>query len=558
MLQPPDTTAPSVPSLTPGFGNLVPFSDVARRERPRRLLIVGLALLLATALGAGSAWHPVATSAARDSVTILGASADSLDPAVQWDTGSAQVVSQLFDSLTAVDSAQNVQPALAGSWETQNGGKRIVFHLRSGLEFSDGSALTADSVVNSWMRVLAPAKPSPLAPLLDGVVGARAYREGAGPKSAVGIHAVGTGDVQVDLSIPSAEFPAIVSSPSLAVVPPKIDSDPGILEPGTFVGSGGYVLSALTATETTMVANSHYWAGKPAIKTVHLVSTAGADGTIASFEAGSLDYASVYGQDATWIQYDKRLGPSLRADPSPSVEYYGFNTTKAPFNDVHVRLAFEYGIDWRRLVILEAVPGMVPATGMVPTGVPGHSATDFGAVFDLARAKSELAQAGFPNGTGFPKVTLVTTGSDGQTLEAAIIRQLHDNLGIDLSFRQVDGSTYNDQLATDAPAMWQMGWVADYPGANDFLGILLGSGQPNNFGKWSSASFDAALTKALSATDAASMQAGFDAAQAVVRDEAPVIPVDYGVGYSLAAKGLLGALPNSQGIIRYAGLAWAA
>jgi ABC-type oligopeptide transport system substrate-binding subunit len=519
---------------------------------------VGLAAFLALALGAGSAWHPVKTSAARDSVTILGSAADSLDPAVQADAGSAQVVSQLFDSLTAVDSAQNVQPALAGSWETQNSGRRIIFHLRTGLEFSDGSALTADSVVKSWMRVLSPAKPSQLAPLLDDVVGARAYREGTGPASAVGIHAAGSGDVQVDLSIPSAEFPAIVSSPSLAIVPPAIDSDPGILEPGTFVGSGGYVLSALTDSETTMVANPHYWAGKPAISTVHLVNTAGANGAIAAFEAGSIDYAPVYAQDATWIQYDKRLGPSLRADPSPSVEYYGFNTTKAPFNDVHVRLAFEYGIDWRRLVTLEAIPGMVPATGMVPTGVPGHSATDFGAKFDLAKAKSELTQAGFPNGAGFPKVTLVTTGGDGQTLEAAIISQLHDNLGINISFRQVDGNTYNDQLLTDSPAMWQMGWVADYPGANDFLGILLGSGQPNNFGKWTSATFDAALTKALTATDAASMQAAFDAAQTIVRDQAPVIPVDYGVDYSLAAKGLLGALPNSQGIVRYAGLAWAA
>jgi oligopeptide transport system substrate-binding protein len=537
---------------------LVPFTEVARRQRPRRLMIVGLAAFLAVAMGAGSAWQPMKTSAARSSVTILGSSAASLDPAVQADAGSAQVVSQLFESLTAVDSAQNVQPALAGSWETQSGGKRIVFHLRPSLEFSDGSALTANSVVSSWMRVLAPAKPSQLAPLLDGVVGARAYREGTGPQSAVGIHAVGTGDVQVDLTIPSAEFPAIVSSPSLAVVPAKIDSDPRVLLPGTFVGSGGYVLTALTKTETTMTANPHYWAGKPAITTVHLMSTAGANGEVAAFEAGALDYTPIYAQDATWIQYDKRLGPSLRAEPSASVEYYGFNTTKAPFNDVHVRLAFEYGIDWRRIVELEAIPGMVPATGMVPTGVPGHSKKDLGPQFDLAQAKAQLAQAGFPNGTGFPKVTLVTTGGDGQTLESAIIRQLHDNLGIDMSYRQIDGATYNDQLLADSPAMWQMGWVADYPGANDFLGILLGSGQPNNFGKWSSVPFDAALTRALSATDAASMQDNFDAAQTIVRDEAPVVPVDYGVGYSLAAKGLLGAIPNSQGIVRYAGLAWAA
>jgi len=98
--------------------------------------------------------------------------------------------------------------------------------------------------------------------------------------------------------------------------------------------------------------------------------------------------------------------------------------------------------------------------------------------------------------------------------------------------------------------------VADYPGADDFLGLLLGSGQTNNFGRWTNTDFDSAVAAARAATDAASMQAAFDKAQAIVLDQAPVIPVDYGAGYALAAPGLLGALPNSQGLVRYAGLAW--
>ena len=102
-----------------------------------------------------------------------------------------------------------------------------------------------------------------------------------------------------------------------------------------------------------------------------------------------------------------------------------------------------------------------------------------------------------------------------------------------------------------------MDWVADYPGANDFLGLLLGTGQPNNFGRWSDASFDGAISEALSSTDAAAVQKAFDRAQSIVKDQAPVIPISYGSGYSLVAKGLLGALPNSQGLVRYAGLSWA-
>jgi ABC-type oligopeptide transport system substrate-binding subunit len=150
---------------------------------------------------------------------------------------------------------------------------------------------------------------------------------------------------------------------------------------------------------------------------------------------------------------------------------------------------------------------------------------------------------------------LVTGGS---ALDGAIIRQLHDNLGIDIGYQIEDWTSYNANLLSNPPAMWEMDWVADYPGANDFLGLLLGSGKTNNFGRWASTDFDSAIATALSTTDATAMQQAFDTAQSIVQDQAPVIPVDYGAGYSLAAKGLLGASPNGQGLIRYAGMAWAA
>ncbi len=519
----------------------------------RRLALILAAISMVAVVAVGAAWRPAVAEAARTSLTILGASAASLDPAAQSDAGSAQVVSQVFESLTAIDTSLKIQPALAASWETQDGGKKVVFHLRSNLAFSNGAPLTAANVVSSWTRVLNPKAPSQLASLLDDVVGARAYREGKGKATEVGIKAVGTGDVEVALLSPAADFASIASSPTLAVVPSDIDSKPGVLEAGSFVGSGAYVVSGLTATETTLAANSHYWAGAPAITTIHLMSDISGKSPVAEFEAGRLDYTPISLYDAAWIAYDPTLGASLRKEPSPSVEYYGFNTTKAPFNNVHVRRAFAMGIDWRRLVSLQSNPLESSATGMVPAGVPGHSTTDYGPKFDLATARSELASAGFPNGAGFPTVTLTTTGA---ALDAAIVRQLHDNLGIDIGYQVMDWPTYNARLLSDPPAIWQMGWVADYPGANDFLGLLLGSGTTNNFGRWSSTDFDSTVQGALAATDATATQRSFDQAQAVVADQVPVIPVDYGAGYALAAKGLLGASPNGQGLVRYAGLAW--
>lgn len=315
------------------------WSTPAARPGKRRPLAVAAGAALAIALAVATAVYlqgPAARPATSiGSVTIFGPKAASLDPAVQSDAGSAEVVAQLFESLTAIDAAGHVQPALADRWQASADGKTLTFHLRSRLTFSNGAVLSASDVVGSWLRVLDPANHSQLASLLDDVVGARAYSEGSGPKSGVGLAAVGANQVSITLTSPASDFPAIVSSPTLAVVPSTIDSNPAVLTSQGFVGSGAYVLSGLTDTETTLTANTRYWAGAPAIKTVHLLNSIGGKSPVSEFQAGNLDYTPISLYDASWIAYDRTLGPSLRIDPSPSVEFYGFDTTRAPFDNVY-------------------------------------------------------------------------------------------------------------------------------------------------------------------------------------------------------------------------------
>jgi oligopeptide transport system substrate-binding protein len=119
------------------------------------------------------------------------------------------------------------------------------------------------------------------------------------------------------------------------------------------------------------------------------------------------------------------------------------------------------------------------------------------------------------------------------------------------------GDGYFDRLSADPPQMWALSWVADYPGRNDFLGVLLGTGESNNYGHWSSPDFDAAIAQAVSTADPAAAGAAYDKAESVVRDQVPVVPVIYGPGWALSRTGLLGAGQNGLGIIRMAGLAWA-
>ena len=494
---------------------------------------------------------PTVRAADNDKVRILIGAAGDLDPAAQGDIGSAAVSAQLFEGLTAIDAQLQTRPALASSWDFRDGGATVVFHLRPDIAFSDGTPITAADVVRSWFRVIDPAHPSPLVSLMGDVEGALAYARGdIRDKAAVGLAVEGS-DVVARLGRPATDFPTIVAGPTFSVVPAGIDRAGG-LDPGAgFVGSGGYVLTAVTNETTTLTANDHYWAGRPAIRTVELVHNIGGRSSVAAFEADDIDLTDVSPFDATWIAYDDTLGRLLRRTDGLSLQYYGFDTSRPPFDDVRVRQAFARAVDWRRLIGLRAAGAAIPATGMVPPGIPGRSDTDFLPAHDPDGARGLLADAGFAAGAGFPTVTLLGGGGTDRAFAAEIERELGVTVQV-----EIQGAGFFDRLEEDPPQIFSMGWIADYPGPNDFLGILLGTGASNNYGRWSSAAFDRAVAEALAATDPAATRAAFDRAEAIVRDEAPTIPLTYDVGWSLSRDGLLGAYDNGLGIIRMAGLAW--
>jgi peptide/nickel transport system substrate-binding protein len=520
------------------------------RSREIVLLLAATLFAMAALVGGAPGAADPTRAAPPDEVRILSGAPSTLDPAAQGDIGSAAISAQLFESVTALDPSLTVRPALAASWDIVDGGRRIVFHMRDGLTFSDGSPLGAADVVRSWLRVIDPAHPSPLASLMIDVEGAEERLAGTADEDQVGLLVTGN-DVEVHLVRPAADFVAIVAGPTFAVVPRGFAGGP--IAADSFVGSGAYVVSGTPPTGLTLTANARYWAGTPPIRTVLLVGDIGGQSPVAAFEDGALDYTGISSADAEWIRFDATLGPQLREVPSLSLEYLGFDTSKPPFNDARVRRAFAQAVDWRRLVQL-ATNDATPANSMVPPGIPGRSDADFLPKHDSDAARATLADAGYPNGAGFPTVTFLTGGS---AYASGMIADIKRVLGIDVRIEVMDFDTYFDRLASDPPAIWSLGWVADYPGRNDFLGVLLRSGQTNNYGRWSNAEFDAAIAEAGAATDEAAANAAYDQAEAIVQREAPVVPLAYGPGWALSREGLLGAQQNGLGILRIAGLDWA-
>jgi len=505
-----------------------------------------LAVTLTACVGTTAGAAPAA------SVRILGSAPALWDPALQGDEATASVLANVDESLTAIDSSGNVQPALAASWASSPDGQTITFTLRPDLTFSDGTPLAAADVVRSWKRLLDAQHPSPLASLLEPVTGVADVLAGHGTLDAVGIRATGPLTVAVTFSAPASYFPATAASPSLAVVPASIDAsyeqtDP----PAAFVGSGAYVPTGSGASDITFKANPHYWAGPPPIATVDLVTDTGGQDTYETFEAGTVDYAPVSPDAASWIRYDATDGPELVQVPDPAVLYYGFDTRSAPFDDVRVRQAFAEAVDWPRLVQLES-PFDAVASSLVPPGIPGRPTGDYGPTYDPAAARAALAAAGYPGGQGLPAVTL---DSGGLPYDEALAETWHQELGVTVNVEErIDG--YFDVLAADPPQIWALEWVADYPAPQDFLGLLLTSGSSNDYGGWSNAAFDADVRAGAASADPVAQAQHFDDAQRIVQQQVPVIPVSYSQGWALVRAGLLGAGASSLGLLRWAGLAW--
>ncbi len=293
-----------------------------------RLATVLAAVVIVSATGASGA--PIA--AAGPPLRYLAGPAGTLDPAFIADAGDVQLHLQLYAGLTRLDETGEPYPSLASGWEISDDGRTYEFAIRDDLEFSDGTPLTAEDVRRSWLRLLDPATGASAPDVLNVIVGAAERLAGDVGEDEVGVRAPDSTTLVVELRYPASYFLDIVATPSAFVVPPNADATPTWQTPDTFVGSGPYVIAEVDGGDLVLRANERYVAGPPPIDEIRWVASIDGDAASA-FAAGTVDLVGVPGWDATWIAYDAELGPSLHAAEPLTISYFGFDTTRPPFDD---------------------------------------------------------------------------------------------------------------------------------------------------------------------------------------------------------------------------------
>ena len=474
--------------------------------------------------------------ASANEITVNFASEpESLDPARNTTVDGSIMINHLFEGLmTWEDSGEETAgsngtcnnaklvPGQAESYEevtNEDGTVTYTFHLRDGIKWSDGKDVTAQDFVFSWQRLVSPDTASDYSNMLSGVVNATAITNGEMDPSELGVSAPDEKTFVVTLTNELPYFLEICAFPSCMPVREDVVGDTQwTYSPDTFVSNGPYKLDIReTNSQISMVPNENYYnvdALGPDRITFKLMDNDNA--ILNGFKSGDLDFIQT-------MPVDEIAGLIASGDLN-IVSYIGtyyvcFNTQKAPFDDPLVREAFTLAIDRNYMVEQITQAGEVPAGGFVPSGVydaEGTEGDDFrtvgGNYYSIAdedyeanceKARELLAEAGYPNGEGFPVVEYLYNNNDSHKKIAEALQNMWKTvLGVDVTLNNQEWNAFLQVRKDGDYAICRNGWIADYNDPMSFLDMWL-TGGGNNDAQYSNENYDNLIAQARTETDAA-------------------------------------------------------
>jgi len=388
-----------------------------------------------------------------------------LDPGKLTTSLEYVTAASIFAGLAEYDAETNVVPHVARSWQVLDGGTRYLFHLRDDVRWTDGTPVTAMDFEWAWKRNLAPATDSDMARMFDPVVGARDYREGrTRDPNSVGVRALDPLTLEVRLAMPIAYFIYLMAMPGTFPLPRAVVERYGDdwWKPEHIVSNGAYRLTRLDAGHTALARNPNYFGEVPGnLDQVGWRMMVPRAECIREFQEGRIDIFP----NALPAEIPADIPPSQRFD-RPSLSTFGLVLlpNQPPLNDARVRRALVLGLDRTRLArSLNASAAAGARGGLVPPGMSGHS-PEIGLGYDPKAAQRLLAEAGYPDGKGIPRLRMhyyrYAPGMD------MIARQWQENLGIAVDL--IGMSLGFSRKPFDSHILG-IGWIADYPDPDNFL-----------------------------------------------------------------------------------------
>lgn len=510
--------------------------------RNRRSGVIVLATLVALMM---AALAPAFTARAASKVLRYQTGEPStLDPQASSFTDSVAEEAALFRGLLRYDDKGIPSPSIAKEVPTvENGGvskdgKTYTYHLGD-FKWSDGKGVvTAQDFVYSYERLIDPKLAAPYGTFFNDIIkNATEISNGKAKPTELGIKAVDDKTVQFTLVKAVSYFNAMTSlwvgyavrkdNVERAGLPsPDAWTDPAN---GEVVGAGPFKLTKWDHNKLMVFSKNTNFSGDPAkLDEVDWPLIDDAAVAYAGYQSDQIDISAFPTAELPTIQADPVLSKELLKYNSACSFYLGLDNTRPPFNNKKVRMAFAYALD-RDLYIKVVTQNLgIKQLSFLPDSIPGNE-PDLGKDFDFnpAKAKQMLADAGYPDGKGFPDVNYnYVAGANGQRRADWYQAQFHKILNIDIKLNPMDNAVYTGALSdikTKLSGMYTLGWCADYLHPSDWLGLVFGTGQGNNSPGFSDPAFDKLSKDADSDLNPVSSIEKYKKAQELLVSDVPVV-----------------------------------
>lgn len=426
--------------------------------------------------GPTAAPQPTATGTAAPSVLRLAVSdPGSLDPRELDAHDDLLLASQLFDGLVAYrpqDAA--VIPAAARSWDVKDGGRRFVFHLRSGATFHDGTRVRARNFVTAWSRLADPLAAAPFGFLLERVEGYDRFQRRATEETLGGLQAPDDRTLEVRLSEPWPEFVSVLGHPALSPVPDAARRSDFGLQP---IGNGPYRLAGeVLPGEPVVMERFEGYGGPPAhMDRLEFGVFEDLDEAWPEFLAGELDEAPI--PASVLPEARSRFGEEGVVTLARLL-YCGFNQLDPRLRARKLGLAASLAVD-REAIAAEVYGGLAEAaSGIVPPTLPGYR--DDACRGDCARDRDRAGRLVQDLPRRSRSFSLDYTRSDVGDALASVLKEQLEGVGLEVRRRPHTERGYRALLQREEEELFCLTWVADYPRQQALLEPLFLSGSPDN------------------------------------------------------------------------------
>ncbi|MDX2079978.1 MAG: peptide ABC transporter substrate-binding protein [Terrimicrobiaceae bacterium] len=482
-----------------------------------------------------------------DLVFVNGAEPESLDPAIITGQPEGRVVHALFEGLCRFDADGRAVPGMAESWDVSEDGRVYTFRIREDARWSDGRPFVADDLVSAWKRTLNAATGSQYNYLLFPIKNAQEFAEGKiDDFSQVGVKALDERTVRVELNHATSYFPELCAFPTLHPVRVDLVEKHGDdwVKPGNLVGNGAYVLEDWRINDRIRLRkNPHYWDRENVdLEMIDVLPIADANVAFNFYASGLADLIMDKGLAPPTLLQDLKKRRDFHSAPFLATYFLRFNCERGPFADERVRKAFSMAVDKQRIVEKITRAGEQPAGGFVPPGIPGYVGAD-GLSYDPEAARRLLAEAGFPEGRGFPLVNYLYSKSElNEAIAIELQSMWREKLGVTVNLSRQEWKVYLNSMSLLDYDIARSSWVGDYPDPNTFLDMFLTGGGNNRTG-WSDPRYDELIAAAARELDPARrFEILRDAEDLLVRQAVPICPLYFFVGIQLYDPDRIGGI----------------